>query len=226
MATGTIILRPIADYDTGEVVWEIYPADLTEKYLAVNEEVCDEDATHITVSAKSDGSSLFYRWGFLLGGNIPDGKIEIVSAVIKAYARKDSGTSAGMGFDVLAGDETVTIARKSLPDTYGLMTYESEELLAMLNDYIELKGTLPSLTLIADTSMSAGSSKGSAVAALYISQLFMELNYTASFGLNIHRKVNGEWKQAQAAFKKVGGVWTEITEDECRAYMQGNLIAH
>jgi hypothetical protein len=42
-------------------------------------------------------------------------------------------------------------------------------------------------------------------------------------GIGISHKVDGEWKQAQAAYQKQNGTWIEITEDECKNLLANSL---
>jgi hypothetical protein len=53
--------------------------------------------------------------------------------------------------------------------------------------------------------------------------VYVELDCEYEAGLNIHHKVNGTWKQAQAAYQKQNGVWVEITEDECKNLLASSL---
>lgn len=239
MATGTFYLRPSAD-----VLLE-HSSSLTEGgYLAINEEVADGDATKIINIRDYDtpDSSIFK-----LAGIVPNEKIKIIDikVCVNALIWAENGASGGsssVSIDVMLSVNGTTIdpyticnlhsqinSNVNTPYTlYESVNFDNENILKnTINNYLlssEYKN-LPDIELTITTTVKAAQDdKGRGKAGVYITQAYVVCSFDTNFGLSIHKKVNGSWLQAQAAYQKQNGTWVEITEDACKEILQNNLL--
>lgn len=105
----------------------------------------------------------------------------------------------------------------------GVLSNDSS-LIKEINAYYEQHKRMPDVEVALRT-VAAGytDNKGSTNAAISeISQVYLEVVYTN--GIGVYQKTNGQYKEAETAYKKVGRLWIEISESECRETLKNNNI--
>lgn len=234
MATGTFILRPSADVS----VADYRPTTLSAAYLAINEETADDDSTYLY--NQQDTAT----YTFELAGSTPNGKIKItdIKVFCRYYIDETLQTSGGVNdgtvkVNVIFGDidlQAISVAGNSEDTSIDAVWLTSESsgfdsentLKDAINSWISENESFPTLQLYVETyaEYKEGENKPSTNAVTYVTQVYLELTYEEITGLNIHRKVNGAWVQAQSAYQKQNGAWVEITEDECKEILQSSLV--
>ena len=223
MAEGTFYLRPIADVSLEHT---IYPSTLSAGYLAISEEVCDNEATYIGVFESDSNIKISVtgtsRFGMTVQGT--EKILSITSANLIICAQSGSVKPT-----VYANDVQYSMDTQYFSTSYEEITVAlTDEIVLALNEYITNNGCLPTIEVEVyskDTDESSNDGKTQSLTAYqYISQMYIELSceYEPN-GLNIHTKSNGEWKQATAAYQKQNGAWIEITEDECKSILQNSF---
>ena len=231
MATGTFYLRPSADISLGHPV---YPTTLLAGYLAISEEVADGTATYIGVTTSPDDTQSFSS---TFAMRITSG--EKITKVLTATFGYNGSTEVADGKGdsehacTLQTGTTVLFSGKKgekwMSDGnnyYGNLDGEDmPDLVTYLNNYLAANGpgAFPQLELRIDTKVDKNNGSKN-VAQAFVSQVCVILECEYATGLGIHAKVNGEWKQAQAAYKKVNGAWVEITEEEAKQIIGTGLV--
>lgn len=226
MAENTIILRPCADIDHG--YFDVQPETLGHHYLAINEIECDSDATFIHWSTNDSGegfSDIDATFGF--SGEIPDKSFLVTSTTIVLCGKiteEVAGAYAKVEYDVSVGEDTIKIYGGNISEnSYDTISVNSEAIATSINNYIKLNKKFPGITIkLIFLGSTGGTYKGSRSIQLYISQVYLKIDYTT--GIGIYKKDNGTFKVATAAYKKRGNTWTEITEDECKEMLKNNTI--
>ena len=232
MATGTFYLRPSADISLGHPV---YPDTLEAGYLAISEEVSDGTATYI--GAYDPDNAVEYASSFrmsLVDGaeikSVLSAKLGFAGSCFRAgsnsYNRAECDCSVFVsGESVFTGSY---VSRNNAEGTQviedGLTNADMPDLVTAINGFLSSSGSavLPDVTI--DISNSINATDGKNTATSYVTQIYIELECEYASGFNIHRKASGSWAQVQAAYQKRDGAWVEITEDECRAILQGNKL--
>ena len=236
MATGTFYLRPCADISLGHPV---YPETLTAGYLAINEEVSDEASTYIGVTTAPDGDlSYSSSFSMALAENAKITKILtatlVYHGVVESNRSSDSGDPSSCtctvnisGSSVFSGTyqhSTNSQGSDNVSDT--LTDADMPNVVTAINNYITVNGVgaMPEITI--DITNFARQNNGTKnINQSYVTQVAIELECEYVAGLNIHTKSNDTWLQAQKAYQKQSGAWVEITEDECKAILQNNLLS-
>lgn len=233
MAEGTFYIRPSADISLGHPV---YPETLGAGYLAINEEIADGKATYIGVTTAPDGdvlcSSIFrmaldeeakitkvltatLRYSGDVQGNVSSGG--------ESYCTCDFSVSGGSVFSGKHYEETLSDDSEKRGDS--LSDADMPNMAAAINSYISSNGagSFPEIT-VAIANFAGHNNGTKSINVSYVSQVYVELvcEYSQNFG--VHRKVNGSWVAATAAYQKQSGSWVEITADECRAILSGNAL--
>lgn len=225
MATGTIYLRPCADISVEHM---IYPANSgLSAYQHINEEVSDEDALYIKVDTYDDDDVATSKFK-LSNATSPSNKTFIITGV-DIGGDPTGASSAGDARNAfkleINGTETETFLVES--EKNALISVSVPDVIVALNEYVAINGTLPDINIIITsyryTSTSDGGNKAQTVDS-GVSQIYVAIHYEEITDIGIHRKVNGAWVPATAAYQKVNGAWVEITADELRNYTQNNLI--
>ena len=238
MANGKIILKPYSG-DSGNQHLG-YPEN-TEIYRWISEDVSDGDVDYIYAPEPTANSqvsqellSLFY-----LNGAIPQNRIKVSSIKIKYSARETvlCEYSSTIRFTLISG----AIARQTEAKDVTDYLSEPEEIalpsedVQKLNEWLSAanKGTFPEFSIFVYTvnGCNVESSKGSMetitsyhYAEVRLSQLYIEIDYEEILDIGVHKKVGGEYKAANAAYRKTGGSWVEITEEECKSILKSNTI--
>lgn len=105
----------------------------------------------------------------------------------------------------------------------GVLSNDSS-LIKEINAYYEQHKRMPDVEVSLRT-VAAGytDNKGSTNAAISeISQVYLEVVYTD--GIGVYQKVDGQYKEATTAYKKVDRLWIEISESECKEILKNNNI--
>ena len=228
MATGTVYLRPSADVSLEHT---IYPTTLSAGYLAISEEICDNDSTYIEVSTSATSNSITASGTSRFRFSIKDTKkiTSVTSASLVLYTHSNN---ANNNRDLTAtvyinGEKCSEVESDVYEDgVYIEERFELANEASALNKNLSA-GELPPVEVEIYTKgvyKSDTSKASNKTVSFNISQVFIELECEYEAGLNIYHKQNGVWKQAQAAYKKQNGAWVEITEDECKVILQSGLI--
>ena len=227
MATGVIYLRPSADISVGHVKT---PSDSASAYLLINEEVSDGATTHIDLNIKGDnGATGSATSQFSMSGNLPENpKYTITGA--------KCGISAALGDAQTSGNNSVTatftingtnytaVQNSSMTKEYLLFELDMPDVVSAINEYVTQQGTFPAVTVsLTSAGTSGGSSSNKEYTVLMVSQIYLELSYDAQTDIGVHMKINGEWKAATQAYRKVNGAWVEIIADECKTILQNSF---
>lgn len=216
MAEGIFYLRPSKDISLGHT---IYPDTLTDGYLAISEEASDDDETYL----KGSGESVF-----AFSGVVPEKLRSIKTANI--YLDFTSGPYVHGGCE--RNIQVKLYVNESEVHTYEIIdnktvTWESisitDEDIGIINEFIISKGVMPAIWLSVDFDidfMSASNGKGGGYSNL--TQMSISLFYQQNIG--IYDKVGGEQRPATAAYQKINGTWSEISEDEAKTILKNNTI--
>lgn len=219
MATGTFYLRPSADISVGHVM---YPSGSAAAYLLINEEVSDEDATYIRSPDTQTGVSTS-KFKLSNTSQLP-GKRFVVNSVNIAgdtYTSYLNGTNKNEFILEIDGTETALVATTT-NKTFDISVTDA---ITLINEAVAQNGILPdiNITVISYDSLYIDGTKERNVAS-GVSQVYVAINYEEILDIGVHKKVNGEWVAATAAYQKQSGAWVEITEDECKAILQSHPI--
>ena len=225
---GTLILRPSADVSVGHKKLMSGSSVTTAAYLLVNDVVCDGYASIINHSADSmDRTSITSKFSLSVENPVTE-RIKIVA--IRIYA---SGVVNGTSYGRFSHEVSLSVdnAAISVPISISYGAYDGDYptsqatvtdagFLEAVNAYEGLaNGMIPAFTLgITSIAAQNDSSKSS---DSDISQIYVEIDYES--GLNIHRKVDGEWRQAQIAYQKINGAWAEISEKLLKSILAASL---
>lgn len=219
MATGTFYLRPSADISVGHT---LYPTTSAAAYLLINEEVSDEDATYIRSPDTQTGVSTS-KFKLSNTSQLP-GKRFIVNSVNIAgdtYTSYSNGENKNEFILEINGIETAIVATTT-NKTFDISVADA---ITLINEAVAQNGILPdiNITVISYDSLFSDTTKERNVAS-GVSQVYVAINYEEILDIGVHKKVNGEWVAATAAYQKQSGAWVEITEDECKAILQSRPI--
>lgn len=211
MASGTLILRPSADISVGHT---LYPAGSPNAYLLISEEESDYSSTCISTSDTAAST-------FRLSGAGQAFKHRVTSIYIHGdeYVSGNGGTNYYQ-LDI-NGLLTGEIEQNPTASKHTI-TLSVPEAVEIINSYVSINRCLPAINIsirsIADTS-----GEKSTTSKVGVSQVYLGISYEEVLGINVHKKVDGAWKEAQAAYQKVNGSWVEITEDEAKSILQSSF---
>lgn len=243
MARGKLYLRPIDDVYLQHT---IFPDTLTRGCYAINEAVCDNDSTLISlrssdVASSDNEASCTSR--FVMAIEKPYKLSKIHSGVIgicpnyhrynnqgNSYNGKDTmkifidNTSYGEHVDNCSYRDGEDIPENYTEQRLNLSSDEiiALEHLAIINEFF------PTIELEIETQASFidNSDKGTGTGTTEhrVSQVYIELDCEYQFSSGVYDKINGTYKAAAAAYKKINGAWSEIPEDECKEILKNNHI--
>lgn len=225
MATGKFYIRPSADISLEHPV---YPDTLGAGYLAINEEVSDGTATYIGLTSNPN-SDLEWSSSFKMSLFGDKEITKVISATLRYDGEVDRGArlSANWIYFYISDEEVWYSYHNNMTDGSkydGVSDADMPDVVSALNSHIEANGSgIPEITLVVSSNCSRNDGT-KYISKTYVSYIAIELECEYTAGLNIHRKVNDNWVQAQAAYQKQNGSWVEITEDECKAILQSNGI--
>ena len=219
MATGTLILRPSADIS---VEHEKEPSNSANAYSLISEEVADDDSTYLkgAVSIASGKRESLSSFRMSLSSPAKIDRVTKVTVTERISGSKyfEDGQVYGEYFTLSINGTALQEYQiaKSLPTGYANYTLSVPAAVTPINNYIEDNISLPEITISLRTYYGGGSK------SFYsnITQVYITIEYEYSEDIGVYHKVGGAWKPATAAYKKVNGTWTEITGDECKAYLK------
>lgn len=203
-----LILRPTGDAATTSHTCSSGSA----AYLLVNEEVADDDATYVyqTINSKDGGAKA--SWFKISAPSIENFKITSVEVWYrgKTTTTKSSDTSATIYY-LLLNNERVQGGADELTSSYA----NHSKIYTNLNgstfkNFKETGITGFGIT----TSGFKGASKNDDY-EMRITQAWLKIIYepvSETTATGIYIKQNGAYTQAQAAYKKVNGVWVQQTD--------------
>lgn len=215
MGTGKFYLRPSADISVGHT---LHPADSTAGYLLINEETADNGSTYICLNHSGKSSSASSQ--FMLTGNVPTGDITITGIKLKHVSMCSTTNLSTRNVECsIDASGVVVTTSTSVSTTYTL--YEHDITDASFIDVFN-SDNFPSVTLTINT---VGATSTSKSASIDTTQVYLEISYDdgLSDNIGVHTKVNGAWVAATKAYRKLNGVWTEITADECKQILSSSL---
>ena len=246
MAAQKVILRPISDIsavkgtiDAGtNRSYSTFPEGTTNLYTLVGEAVADDDATYIEhASSEAIGCDWIYTFGLNTSGIPNNAKITSVTMYIRgkhsvygnyAYARLAIVVNGVVYYHVGSKEDasdfglTTTDPDSITTSIYGTKSKTlTDDGITAINNYIQSNKKLPTLQYAVQVYEKKSGSQGKDYNYRF-TQCHVEIEYTTDIG--VHHKANGAWVAATAAYRKVNGAWSEISEDECKAILSSNLI--
>lgn len=228
MAEGTLILRPSADIYVEHV---LYPSDSTFAYLLINEEESDGFSTYIRskpVSALT-ASEISSTSKFRLSNTsaVGDKPFFVTSVMVFGTSYCSQTEYARNSFTLEING--VAVKSDGVDEDYkggGWFGGAFYEAIAIINDYLVVNKVLPEINIIVESTSWDATGMGNKVklAESGVSQLYVTLNYEEILDIGVFRKVNGVVKAATAAYRKLGGSWAEIPEEEAKDILKNNII--
>lgn len=211
MASGTLILRPSADISVGHA---LNPAGSSNAYLLISEEESDYSSTYIYTGDTATST-------FRLSGAGQAFKHRVTSIYIHGdeYVSGNGGTNY-YHLDI-NGLLTGEIEQNPTSSKHTI-TQSVPEAVEIINSYVSINRCLPTINISVRSEASTGGEKA-ATSYVGLSQVYLEMSYEEVLGINVHKKVDGAWKEAQAAYQKRNGSWVEITEDEAKYILQNSF---
>ncbi|MBR3806666.1 MAG: hypothetical protein IKJ13_07555 [Clostridia bacterium] len=222
MAAGTVILRPSADISLGHPV---YPEGM-KGYMAISEEVSDGSATYIGVLDASDsggGSSIFEltRVETYKINKVISAKLRLDWMVRSNYQEGNSSV-AWMEVTIYCEENAIYTFRDAVknggkaPD----VLLDVPDIASAFNNYLETSGYIPKVSASISSGYEGHGNKTPVDCALTTLTIILE----CELGINVYKKVNGAVKAATATYRKLGGSWAEITEEEAKDVLKNNII--
>lgn len=207
---ATVILRPVADTSLNHSC-----STGSSGYALINEATADGDSTYIyqtiAVNYNSTTASVFR-----IGGT-DVGKVKISSIQLTINARTTKGNSkdsASLSAQLTVNGNAGTWLSGTLSTDYGdfIKTYSASDL--SLNDAVLDSFDSANITVQIETNGQKNASKNDDFQNR-ITQVYLTVEYepvSDATGTGIYLKQNGAYKEAQAAYKKVNGVWMQQTD--------------
>ena len=245
MADGKMILRPYSAAVLSN--HKGYPEN-TALYRWISEEVCDGDETYIYAQAPEDSqnnrveqiSETLVSFEY----KVPDKKINIENIKIKYCAKssKYASSNSAIWFDLTVSSSaeigTYQTTLESLTEEYPTEPNEiviDNDYIKRLNDVLSKKSSGSSEKFYFKVSTTNGYNyeqhKGSmevitnySYVDVRLSQFYIEIEYTEILNMGIRKKVGGVVKAATTAYRKLGGSWVEVAEEEAKDVLKNNII--
>jgi hypothetical protein len=229
MAVDTLILRPTDGYcdsDGGR-----YPetTNVDETHLLVCEEIADDDATYVVTTDILHGAYFAVTVPSAYHNKQPSSiRIKFrardeVSGINYAWIEINGGTES-MDDDIESGNLSIT-------DAYSLYSFAipSEN---MLTVWETIKKPIDNVTnnesrnyhfYIVAKKINVSSKTSSKVR---ITQVYLEVDFDddTPTSQEIYFKQNGVWLDVNAQYKKVDGLWVEITSEEAKELLNNSPI--
>ena len=228
---GEDIFRPSADIAVGHSI----PSGFTTVYQLINEEEADDISTQIF----SDGTKSYPDASSTVLVNILMQQVSIkqIKLVSRIFVGLYAGYSAAVSFRLsVNGAQFNTVQRSSLYrgsawTTNSYYTFEavitsSSDIVKEINSYYKTHKTMPPVEILINTDgeYDAEGAAGAKQSSAKVSQVYLDVVYEDITNIGIFDKVGGKQMPSTAAYKKVGGAWSEITEDECKELLKNNTI--
>lgn len=179
-AVDAVYLRPSADISVGH---SKYPADASNAYSLINEEVSDGASTHIYVdiTSTSEASEATSKFAFTPSQPVKSGIVNEIKLVIYGATSYCSQSIYLFKCDVNGNDETSfysldpggSILEYEATEAYFSNTSELASLISKVNEYLSANGSLPVLNITLYTQAYGSSSKNAGKISL--TQIYLEL---------------------------------------------------
>lgn len=221
--------KPSADVIVGHKI----PDGFSAIYELLNEEVADDDFTEISSKGEDPKSSTV-----LVNLSVEKAKISQIRLNSRIYIDLNH-VGSSITFLIYVGEKYYEIKQYEngafltndnawYTDKY--YSFESvisknASIIKEINSYYRANGTMPLIyiEIITDGQYYEGSS-GSKTTIPKVSQVYLDVVYEDITNIGIFDKVGGAYKAATAAYRKTGGAWSEITEDEAKTILKNNTI--
>lgn len=220
-----LILRPQYDIYAQHPV----PEGFSGVWDLINEEKADGDSTRIEAYVHGKGnneSNLSSEVGFR---TIHFNKKRITQIILTiSFKCQKSMFESSVNIDYTitsAGQKSVWLVASDIVTTLGYITKDfvaDETLISAINSHIESTGYLPEIRLKIQTNLYVEENKDSSN-EYYITQAYITLTYEDGT-IGIRKKNGGAVKAATAAYRKLGGSWVEVTEEETKDILKNNII--
>lgn len=234
MDENTIILRPISDYSRNCGKGDHIPDSDSPAYILVNEEEADNDASYIFLAGGigingSDGDA---EYVFNLDVPKIPTKKKIKNILFHLVCMGDGDGNGSIIPGLLINNTQYRGSsvnyRVYYPDEND-MTNEykmyssglSESEIEIINNTFD--AVITQLCLSVDLSVSVAP-EYKREGSLYLTQVYLEIALEDEKNIGVFYKINGTYKAATTAYKKINGAWTEISEDECKEILKNNNI--
>lgn len=219
----SIILRPCDNIKVG------HSSSGATGYLALSEEIADNDTTYIyqSYSASKSSSPATLTTTVKMDETCPlNAKYNSAKLTAVINIGNNSNAKGSFQLAVMLDGETIETLTSSDTSASAYKTYEYplSNLCNAINSYIDSNNSIPEITVsyISTATSTSTSSKSSTVTLLKCTQIYLTLDYTEVelVSSNIYVKHNDEWFPVTQSFKKLYGEWMEITEDDVKEILQ------
>ena len=132
-----------------------------------------------------------------------------------------SGANWGERVDAERGGGYQTTA--IFPGTSSVNKYLYSALLSNTNAFLKKNDKLPELKMILRT-VAHGMTNKNNYGCIRVTQAYLEIVYEDITDIGVFKKANGAVKATAVAYRKLGGSWAEITEEEAKDVLKNNII--
>ena len=223
------ILRPSKDIVVNHTK---YPEDSPLAYGLINEEVPDDSATYIFLEMIADEEETWEcSSSFVFSTVLPPSKGRLKKAKIIIKEGLQTWSTASINnYRVIAsikiGSETKDFVINTRESDVGeeiILFTQSADITEFIMKNPYLSSYEVTLTQMCDSVESDETGyKTFDTESRLITTAWIELDFEDSIG--VYDKINGTYKAVTTAYKKIGGTWSEITEDECKEVLKKNTI--
>lgn len=224
--------KPSADVIVGHEI----PDGFSAIYELLNEDVADDDYTEISSKGEDPKNSTL-----LVNLSVEKTKILQMRLNARIYLDVLYPIGSAVTFNIKAGEKSYQVKHRGRPTALGggsawvvddYYSFESvisknASIIKEINSYYRANGTMPPIYIeiitdgeYAESSGSYGSKKTEA----RVSQVYLDVVYEDITTIGIFDKIGGAYKAATAVYQKVGGRWSEISEDKAKATIKNNTI--
>ena len=221
--------KPSADVIVGHEI----PDGFSAIYELLNEEVADDDYTEISSKGEDPKSSIV-----LVNLSVEKAKISQIRLNSRIYIDVNY-IGSRITFRIYVGEKYYEIEQYAdrpmgindnvwyIDEYYSFESVISKNALIIkeINSYYRANGTMPPIyiEIITDGQYYEGNS-GSKLTIPKVSQVYLDVVYLTITDIGLFNKVGDAYKAATAAYRKAGGAWSEISEDEAKATIKNNTI--
>lgn len=234
---STNIFRPNKDISVGHTLL----SGFSHAYQLINEVTADDDVSYLGGRGSDDSANDIYTHDktSVVSTNFSTPSMsQLVQLNIRTRALLTTGSYLGIeqgqchitiGVEVEDVFKSCTIEAEAFTNDYDFLAGSEyfymenifnadSDLVIALNNYYKTHHQFPEivlhLTTYCDTGTGTKDTHYNNVAK--ISQVYIEAVYAGTKGLNIYTKELNSWKRVLAAYKKQNGIWTEISEEDCK----------
>lgn len=249
-----IYLRPtsdlgVFDQDGNNVYNEVlqngvYPPGSASLYNLISEEVPDQAATYIKQIANDKKVEKTYIFGIDTKQIPTKIKTSNVTVSINCYQYREADDAkiypliyindvpytgvvkTGLNGVILGEVEYITPYREDYdgyPDFGTSVFFLNDSAIEAINEFINKNKKFPDIKISFRIVMEKPTTDGKEN-EVRLSWTQITIFYEDKNNIGIFDKVNGLYKAATVAYKKNGGTWTEISENECKEILKNNTI--